>query len=381
MTSLHNLPVELIHDIHLCALNPQLVVASRWLRGILQGLSTQQRAIWLVACSEAKLGSSPEIFSYESALPLILNHSLRFPLCTAAVLECIPAIVHQQTSHCSECRPAAKQSPGSSRHSHSVGLPRWLFSNICICPPSSSLGVEESGPSSSSNSNKCTASAHPPPPHELEPISHRSNRIRTASEVLDILTTLRQLQCHFPCARSSPPSPPLSITSPKHNTLFSLFVGNNGGAALTLSVAFGAHKVVRALLAMGGDPSAKGGIAVRTAIRRKDLALVRMLVERNPAQTASDDDEAESTTSATNSPTSVKTASTLPRTSPKIRRDKGPAATKSTSKRRKLQDRVTITPELVAEAMRLDARDIVNYFVVEKGCSPDVRALGRTFFK
>ena len=67
------------------------------------------------------------------------------------------------------------------------------------------------------------------------------------------------------------------------------------------------------------------------AIRRKDLSLVRRLIER----------------------------------------PKEPEKTK----RRKLEDRILVTSEMLRMAVKCDARDIVEYFTLEKGCIPDMQTL------
>jgi hypothetical protein len=68
------------------------------------------------------------------------------------------------------------------------------------------------------------------------------------------------------------------------------------------------------------------------AIRQKDLALVRMLIEREDKETG-------------------------------------------TGKKRKLEDRVQVNPEMLKVAVKCDARDIVTYLTQEKGCVPDLRTL------
>ena len=80
-------------------------------------------------------------------------------------------------------------------------------------------------------------------------------------------------------------------------------------------------------------PCWKGHLPVIVAIRRKDLALVRMLVERiEPSP-------------------------------------------KGSGKRRKLEDRVEVTPEMLRVAVKCKAQDIVEYLTREKGCIPDMQTL------
>lgn len=56
-------------------------------------------------------------------------------------------------------------------------------------------------------------------------------------------------------------------------------------------------------------------------------------------------------------------------------REPGPEALKQKVKMQKLEDRVQITPEMLKVAVKLDARDIVEYFMKEKGCVPDLQTL------
>jgi hypothetical protein len=97
----------------------------------------------------------------------------------------------------------------------------------------------------------------------------------------------------------------------------------------------GAVPLVRFLLDHGASPRRKDAIAVRFAIKRRDLALVRMLVE----------------------PLDV------------------PLGGRRSGKRRKLVDRVPVNSEMLRLAVRCGARDIAEYLMNEKGCAPDLRTL------
>ncbi|KAJ6544806.1 hypothetical protein DFH09DRAFT_1263091 [Mycena vulgaris] len=106
------------------------------------------------------------------------------------------------------------------------------------------------------------------------------------------------------------------------------------GYALTRAVHAEFVPLVRLLLAHGAAPHHKHGLAVLVAIRQKKLPLVRMLVERAE--------------------------------------EPGGAAR---GKRRRLQDRVEVTPEMLKTAVKAKARDIAEYFMQEKGCVPDIQTL------
>lgn len=118
---------------------------------------------------------------------------------------------------------------------------------------------------------------------------------------------------------------------------------------------------MKVLLEMGADPGKQGALAVKVAIRLRNLAHVRMLVERTEAVCPRD-----------GSNTSSGAVGNLAGPSPSGNHD---ARCSSCRKRRKLEDRVIITTELVGEAVKADARDIVDYFVHDKGCSPTLKTL------
>ncbi|KAG8213227.1 hypothetical protein J3R82DRAFT_11693 [Butyriboletus roseoflavus] len=113
---------------------------------------------------------------------------------------------------------------------------------------------------------------------------------------------------------------------------------SHDGYALTKAVQVGFIPLVRFLLDHGATPAWKHNLAITIAIHRKDLGLVRMLVERMDRGTSSSKGEAN-------------------------------------GKRRKLEDRVEVTPEMVKAAIKCKAQDIVEYLTMEKGCIPDMQSL------
>ncbi|KAF8556196.1 hypothetical protein OG21DRAFT_692766 [Imleria badia] len=113
---------------------------------------------------------------------------------------------------------------------------------------------------------------------------------------------------------------------------------SHDGYALTKAVQVGFIPLVRFLLDHGATPAWKSNLPIISAIHRKDLGLVRMLVER------------------------MDTAKSSP---------KG----KGNGKRRKLEDRVEVTPEMLRAAVKCKAQDIVEYLTREKGCISDMRTL------
>jgi len=45
------------------------------------------------------------------------------------------------------------------------------------------------------------------------------------------------------------------------------------------------------------------------------------------------------------------------------------------AKKRRLEDRIEVTPEMLKAAVKSKARDIAEYFMQEKGCVPDIQTL------
>ena len=78
--------------------------------------------------------------------------------------------------------------------------------------------------------------------------------------------------------------------------------------------------LVRFLLDHGADPRERDCMAVKVAIRKKDLTMVKILIEFEPEPGA-------------------------------------------TAKKRRRADRVVVTPSMLDSAVRCDARDIVTYFM------------------
>ncbi|KAI0360224.1 hypothetical protein OH77DRAFT_1394297 [Trametes cingulata] len=148
------------------------------------------------------------------------------------------------------------------------------------------------------------------------------------------------------------------------------------GYALTRAVYAGFTPLVRFLLAHDASPECKGNLAVTVAIRRKSLPLVRMLIERDgPTGEASSSVSRKRRRSgstgngdesgAASGEGSGGGSSSSEKTSPK----------RSGSKRRKLGDRVSVTPEMLKAAVKCDARDIAEYLMREKGCVPDMQTV------
>lgn len=126
----------------------------------------------------------------------------------------------------------------------------------------------------------------------------------------------------FTCAKIRPPD-----------------VNSHDGYALTKAVQVGFLPLVRFLLDHGASPRCKNNMPVLVAIYRKDLSLVRLLVEKVDY------------------------------------RERDPEALKQKGEEQKLEDRAQVTPDMLKVAVKLNARDIVEYFMKEKGCVPDLQTL------
>jgi len=112
-------------------------------------------------------------------------------------------------------------------------------------------------------------------------------------------------------------------------------IDSYGGYPLARAVSAGAVPLVHFLLDHGASPRRRDALAVRIAIKRRDLSLVRLLVEPPDA----------------------------------------PPDERRTGKRRKLADRVKVTSEMLRLAVMCGAQDIAEYLMNEKGCVPDIRTL------
>ena len=120
--------------------------------------------------------------------------------------------------------------------------------------------------------------------------------------------------------------------------LFQLHPGpdpnSHDGYALVRAVQARNIPIIRLLLAHGADPGRRDSLAIFLAIQSKKLSLVKLLVERDERLKSS-----------------------------------GPG------KRRKLEDRVKVTATMLRVAVKKRATDIIEWFMQEKSCVPDMRTL------
>ena len=109
------------------------------------------------------------------------------------------------------------------------------------------------------------------------------------------------------------------------------------GYALTRAVYAHHISLIRLLLQLGASPACKEGIAVKVAIRQRNLKMVKLLVERKLVE--------------------------------RDHRDK------SKEKRRRLGDRIEVDQSMLKLAVKCDAADIIEYLAWDKGVIPDMQTL------
>ncbi|RPD59659.1 hypothetical protein L227DRAFT_611866 [Lentinus tigrinus ALCF2SS1-6] len=143
------------------------------------------------------------------------------------------------------------------------------------------------------------------------------------------------------------------------------------GYALTRAVYACFKPLVRVLLDLGVSPTCKQNLAVMVAIRQRNLSLVRMLIERDYRNA-----ELNSAPPRKRRRLGVGRASDIGSSDGREALPGGSTSTPSGSgKRRKLADRVTVNSDMLKLAVKCDARDIVEYFMKEKGCVPDMQTV------
>lgn len=128
------------------------------------------------------------------------------------------------------------------------------------------------------------------------------------------------------------------------------------------------------LLEHGADPRVKGAIAVNVAIQTHDLELVKMLVERG-------------ITPSTGTSSFIPRQSGLGRRAEPVEASNGmvrgaseTTGEKATSgaKRRRMKDRMKVTPALLHMAVKHRAAHIAHWMMHEKGCMPELGTLSLT---
>jgi hypothetical protein len=218
--------------------------------------------------------------------PSVITYVLRFPLCTPSVLAALlerPSYPHPPAVQSSPSTDALTNTgtPRTSRDHHNL---RYFDPDYVSAPPE---------------------------------LPRRLFRQLSASgaEALPHL--------HFLYTSSAPQ---LSTRRPD--------IDSHDGYPLVRAASAGAVPLVRFLLDHGATHR-RDALAVRLAINRRELSLVRLLIEPPDA----------------------------------------PPDELMAGKRRKLADRIKVTSEMLRLAVLYGAQDIAEYFMNEKGCVPDIRTL------
>ncbi|KAI0034199.1 hypothetical protein K488DRAFT_77360 [Vararia minispora EC-137] len=112
-------------------------------------------------------------------------------------------------------------------------------------------------------------------------------------------------------------------------------IDSHDGYPLAHAVRVGHRPLIDFLLAHGADPGRNGGLAVKLAIQRRDLQLLRVLVEPDAS-----------------------------------------AGVGNRGKRRRVPDRVVLGSAHLRVAVQAQAAEVCNWLMREKGCVPDMKTFG-----
>jgi hypothetical protein len=227
--------------------------------------------------------------------PDLITYALRFPLCTLPVLA---ALLERPTS----IADTANGTNGTGDHTPS-----------------------------NANANRPVVARRPQPSSPRQPRPELPRRLfrQLSASGAEVLPLLRYLY------RDGSERDEGSDAKEMRVTWSAPDADSHDGYALVRAVSAGAMPLVRFLLDHGASPSRRNALAVKIAIKRRDLALVRLLVEP-------------------------------PDACPEERRR---------GKRRRLSDRVQVDAEMLRLAVTCGAQDIAEYSMNEKGCVPDLETI------
>lgn len=189
-----------------------------------------------------------------------------------------------------------------------------------------------------------------PPPIGLDP-NEEGTRERYRSPPATPRVTAPPLRCPELPRRLFRHTPPHN--QPIHPLITYIFdtytpsPNSHKGYPLCRAVLTSNYQLISFLLDRKADPTIRDSLAVEIAISKQDLKAVKMLIERNSCVCELAKEEFDHT-----------------ETSPRVA---GGGRVKRRNKRPRLMDRVTISARLVEMAMKKGSREIVQYFVHEKG--------------
>lgn len=158
-------------------------------------------------------------------------------------------------------------------------------------------------------------------------------------------------------------TPPRVHIHPLLEYLFSTYrpsPNSHKGYPLCRGVLTSNTRLVSFLLSHGADPGIKDCLPVEIAVQMRDLGMIKLLVERLPADTAGSTSPGHCSGSGSASGPGPGAGAGAETPSPRGQNGRK-------GKRIKLGDRVTITSKLVEAAIKSGSDDIVHYFVHDKG--------------
>ena len=174
-------------------MNPHLAAVSAWLRERLHGLPPTLRACWLIRHTESRASrhNAANVSNVQLPLSQVMEASIRHAICTSDVVHCIPR-VWRLYYHSTDPSQEGVDMPN---HPPPVALPRWLFSNLCICgeTPNDTFFCAASVPG---KDKRALTHVH----NTNAPLHCRHGKMMTVQEVLDILEAL--------CSQSQNPAVP-----------------------------------------------------------------------------------------------------------------------------------------------------------------------------
>jgi len=314
LRGLADLPVELLYDILTESACPDLPLVSRRLHAVCTSAPTSIRARYLIS---SFLALSPPPPAASSA-PHTPSNSQSIPL-SSTTIEAPSSDLHDS--------PAASSTPPSSvpsiQPSNRSTQSKWIFAHALLYPLCTLpvfLVLERIWPESS--------------PHDRRPMVDLDSGLwNLPKRLFRSLPSHKEVEWSKEGERVGDPYPLLEHILRQ----YPFNADSYSGYPLAMAVKAPHLPLVKLLLEKRANPGLKDGVAVKIAIAKKDLTLVRLLVER---------------------------------------RDEGASGKggKGRRKRRKLSDRVEVNAGMLQLAVKLDARDIVQY-LMEKGCVPDMKTL------
>jgi hypothetical protein len=321
VTGLKDLPVELLYTIHLLALSPSFPLVSSHLYNTFKNSSYTFKAQYLISkIIRDHFNSEPwdPLGCYRNRHPVgYLTIALRYSLCDRQVFDAVikeMERINESGSELSGMPERSEEEEVERRRRLESDRERWKRYHPTIELPRR-LFRNLTAPASSAPLQSSTSSYL----KLIPPWTDRSQPLPFLRHIISKQTSLT-------------PQETLRLN-----------VDSYEGYALVRAVHARFVPLVQFLLDQGASPMMRDGLAVLVAIRSKDLHMTRILIER--------------TEQAASGIAGGSTSST------------------GRGKKRKLEDRVTISSEMLKAAIQCDARDIVDYLMNEKGCVPDMSML------